>query len=42
MKPFLDIGYSPAGQATIQRPNRTLKEMFVEQKGDMPSPKDGF
>lgn len=34
--------YRPTGKATIKISNRTWKEMFLGQKGDMVSPKGGL
>lgn len=35
-----DITYNPAGQVMVEGSNRTLKEMLIEQKRDVESPKD--
>lgn len=42
MKPIVETSYSPTGQAIIGRPTRTLKEMLIEQNGEMVFSKDGL
>ena len=42
MRPIPVIAHDPIGQAIIRRPNRTLKNMLIEQKKDLVSPKDGL
>lgn len=40
MKPVLDVVCNPSGQAIVERSNKDLKELLIEQKKDKEYPRD--
>lgn len=42
IKPVIGIPYNHTTQVTVQRSNRALKIMLIEQKGDTESPKESL
>ena len=40
IKHVTGIPHNPTGKAVIERPNRTLKEMLIKQKGRVKTPSD--